>query len=320
MLDAPRAAPDQSRADGDSCELIETTGGRAALGLMRGWRALAFSWVLASCAGSPPTRSQPATTSRCVKHAPSRLGFAERYSRRPDLYRSLSLLDDSRPGEPLEAPGRYTIALESECYAAAAHFELGHRDWPVTIEGDDLSLIVHETNVVGLVVPARSSPLRIRITRDGSVVFDRTIAGTDCPEEPGLCIRFDPEDERPPPEAGCRATARVNLGFMFERRPSPWRRGQSYQLELELDGARSRCSFEVPLRTPLQPECGLYTTTVADEPAGVTISGSPARVVLRILTQDAALYEGRAAPEYVEPHDGCEYDGLIRLWPADFDR
>jgi hypothetical protein len=284
--------------------------------------------LLFGCTTSLPRTSTKATEFTCGKT--SRESFEARYRRNPEQFRQLVIGNRSKPFEPLD-PGRYTLSVSGECYAATAHFMLNPQDinWPVDIDGDDLDLITHETNVIGLVVPVRPGTIKVHIERDGAVVLDQVVSDdTDCPtneltEHPGdadpsdgasLCI-FVRKDEvldlcpNEPPR----------LDLRFRNDASGWQRGRAYELELIQDSARTRCEFEVPLpetdERPRELRCPIASSDIR-QPSRLTLTGTPTTVVVRIRSGGALLFEGSAALRYADYRHECSNSEALELRPA----
>jgi hypothetical protein len=271
---------------------------------------------------------------------------------------TLNLIDYSRPFEPLE-PGRYVISLRGDCYAASARFTLpgtedfrrhGLIDWRVEVEGDHLDLIVHETNVVSILVPDRLASVSVRIVRDGTVVLQQSVSKTTvCPatelptksqdEEPryapGLCVyAYDEETER---DLLC-PEGQAYLTFGFDDDESRWVSGRAYELELVQDGATTTCAFQVPLpmpdlepqgdakpvsstfsgleQEPVRPDCPLFMDDIR-EPRGVILTGRPARVTARVRSSGTLAFEGSAVLEYSDTIDYCTYGAELELDSVD---
>jgi hypothetical protein len=114
----------------------------------------------------------------------------------------------------------------------------------------------------------------------------------------------------------------LNLTFYFQDREAPWQRGRRYELELSLDGRISVCSFAVPAdrssywwrkgRMPTTSECSLSVWS-SGEPAGISVSGRPSHVRVRILSEGAVFYRGEVFPKYDSPSAGCFFDNQVVL-------
>lgn len=302
----------------------------------------------------PPVRLK--ATHRCPE--PSRLPLAQRYHGWKFL--TLDLVDYSRPSQPLE-PGRYVVSLRGDCYESSARFTLprpedfrrhGLIDWPVTLEGDDLDLVVHETNVVSILVPERLVSVAVRIVRDGTVVFHRPVTrATLCPpteipgksenEQPGhaprLCVYARDEDER----VLLCPEGQAQLLFDFGEDEVRWESGRTYELELVQDGVTTTCAFRVPLpmpapkrqddagqprsstfsgidREPALPGCPIFMDDVR-EPRGVILTGRPESVTVRVRSGGASRFEGSAALEYSDTINYCSSGADIELQAVDRD-
>jgi hypothetical protein len=114
----------------------------------------------------------------------------------------------------------------------------------------------------------------------------------------------------------CEGLVTLYLNFSFPNREAPWQRGRSYELELSLDGSKTVCSFEVPVRTWLpemgSPDCR-FTLQPSGEPAGLALSGRADRIELRVLSGGQVFYRGSVSPQYERVGEGCNLDVDIGL-------
>jgi hypothetical protein len=119
----------------------------------------------------------------------------------------------------------------------------------------------------------------------------------------------------------CGGTGSLHLSFYFRDTESPWLRGKSYELELEVDGSRSECEFEVPVRMRNMNDmddaivtCS-FTLTPLGEPAGLSMGGLPSNVSVRILSKGVVYYQGSVSPRYgkPEPPGSCIHDARVVL-------
>jgi hypothetical protein len=257
-----------------------------------------------------------------------------RYRRDPEKFRELVIGNDSSPFEPLD-PGHYTLSVTGECYAATARFTLNPREinWPVDMDGDDLDLISHETNVIGLVVPARPATIKVRIVRDGTVVLDQIVnEETECPTKE---LPDHAKDENLPSLSRLCISVRKEvpldlcpngppiLDLRFRDDATGWQRGRAYELELVQDGARTHCEFEVPLpeTDARQPElrCPLSSSDIR-QPSRLTLTGTPKTIAVRIHSGGALLFEGSATLRYSDGRHDCTNSEVLELRPAKPDR
>ena len=120
-----------------------------------------------------------------------------------------------------------------------------------------------------------------------------------------------------PVPAQCEGRLGLDLEFHFPDREAPWQRGRSYEFELSLDGSKKLpCSFEVPVRA-WYPEMGSldcgFSLRPSGEPAGMSFSGSPQRIEVRVLSDSQVFYQGSVSPQYERVGESCILDTRIDL-------
>ncbi len=124
------------------------------------------------------------------------------------------------------------------------------------------------------------------------------------------------------PASPCGERLAIDLDFSFPNREAPWQRGRRYELELSVDRAKTVCSFEVPVGSRHSEnamgneDCG-FALTPSWEPAGLTLSGRPKRVEVRVLSGGQVFYRGSVSPQYERVGEDCSLDVDIDLFSVE---
>jgi hypothetical protein len=88
----------------------------------------------------------------------------------------------------------YHFDVDGYCYHAECDLDLrasvstiGLLDSSVKCHGDEITIITAVSEVVGFSVPAALKTMRVRILRDGLIIYDEVVGTRACPEQ-GLCV------------------------------------------------------------------------------------------------------------------------------------